>query len=243
MKNVKLLFVLIAISGLAFGARAELQDQGLKSIMDIIDKAIGELSQQGAQDGVEIDPAQLENAASTVVNLSRTLGTMSYSRLQCGQAEVLSEFTQRVQLMPEASRDPMRDAFQEGFDRSKETTPLLSEDECKRLTRSRVRSEPTDDANVAEDKKAAAAKAPDAKPVEEEVSVEDPKFRQLRIAEMSGQLAYKRRFCEDEKVFNRDYNEFLESVPEEYREEVKAAYWKGYQHGKRLNKNLTKERC
>jgi predicted secreted protein len=244
MKNVKLLFVLIALSGLAFGARAELQDQGLKSIMDIIDKAIGELSQQGAQDGAEVDPALLENATSTVVNLSRTLGTMSYSRLQCGQAEVLSEFTQRVQLMPEASRDPMRDAFQEGFDKSKDATPLLSEDECKRLTRSRVRSETTDEANVVEDKKPAEANAADTKPVEEEVSTEDPKFRQLRIAEMSGQLAFKRRFCEDdEKVFNRDYNEYLESVPEEYREEAKAAYWKGYQHGKRLNKNLTRDQC
>ena len=43
--------------------------------------------------------------------------------------------------MPEVSRDPMRDAFQEGFDKSKEETPLLSEDECQRLTRSRQRSE------------------------------------------------------------------------------------------------------
>ena len=33
-----------------------------------------------------------------------------------GEAAVLAEFTQRVQLMPPATRDPMRDAFQEGFD-------------------------------------------------------------------------------------------------------------------------------
>ena len=63
------------------------------------------------------------------------------------------------------------------------------------------------------------------------------------VAELSGQLAYKRRICQDEKVFNRDYNEYLESVPEEYREEVKSAYWKGFKHGKRLNKNLTKASC
>jgi hypothetical protein len=187
----------------------------------------------------------LENATTTVVNLSRTLGTLSYSRLQCGQAEVLSEFTQRVQLMPEASRDPMRDAFQEGFDRSKDETPLLSADECERLTRSRIRNENTDKANVKSDKSKEASKA-DVPAVEEakvETVIEDPKFRHLRVAELSGQLAYKSRFCEDEKVFNRDYNEYLESIPEEYREEVKSAYWKGYTHGKRMNKNLTKAQC
>ena len=118
MKLLKLLFVSIALSSLASGARAELQDQGLKSIMDIIDKAISQLDQQADSATGETDPAELENATSTVVTLSRTLGTLSYSRLQCGEAEVLSEFTQRVQLMPEASRDPMRDAFQEGFDKS-----------------------------------------------------------------------------------------------------------------------------
>jgi predicted secreted protein len=248
MKLLKLLFVIIALSGLASGARAELQDQGLKSIMDIIDKAISQLDQQtgSATDSAtgETDPAELENATSTVVNLSRTLGTLSYSRLQCGQAEVLSEFTQRVQLMPEASRDPMRDAFQEGFDKSKEETPLLSADECERLTRSRQRSESVDQANVQQEKpKAAAENKPEPKPVEEPVAAEDPKLRLLRIAELSGQLAYKRRFCQDEKVFNRDYNEYLESVPEEYREEVKSAYWKGFKHGKALNKNLTKAQC
>jgi predicted secreted protein len=137
----------------------------------------------------------------------------------------------------------MRDAFQEGFDKSKDETELLSQDECERLTRSRNRSEQGTEAKVREvpeaNKKAAAAK----QPVEEPAEAEDPKLRQMRIAEMSGQLAYKRRFCSDEKVFNRDYNEYLESVPEEYREEVKNAYWKGYQHGKRLNKGLTKDKC
>jgi predicted secreted protein len=247
MKYIKLLLVLLTLTGLASGARAELQDQGLKSIMDIIDKAIAELSQQRSDTTAESDPEQLQNAiktaTSTVVNLSRTLGTLSYSRLQCGQAEVLSEFTQRVQLMPEASRDLMRDAFQEGFDKSKDETPLLSDDECQRLTRSRQRSETEKEANVVEEKKPAKTAAPEAKPVEQEISPEDPKFRQLRIAEMSGQLAYKRRFCQDEKVFTRDYNEYLESIPEQYRDEVKSAYWKGYRHGKLLNKNLKKDQC
>ena len=249
MKFIKMLFVIIAMFSLASGARAELQDQGLKSIMDIIDKAISELAQQTSEADIASDPAELEgvikNATSTVVNLSRTLGTLSYSRLQCGQAEVLSEFTQRVQLMPEESRDPMRDAFQEGFDKSKDETSLLSEDECQRLTRSRIRTEKVDDANVTPDKSDEAADANKAavEEVKEVVVAEDPKFRHLRVAELSGQLAFKSRFCQDEKVFNRDYNEYLESIPEEYREEVKSAYWKGYKHGRRMNQNLTQASC
>ena len=242
MKSLKLLLVLFILSSQSFSARAELLDQGLNSIMQIIDKAIVELGQQATGESAEADAAALENATNTIVNLSRTLGTLSYSRLQCGEAGVLAEFTQRVQLMPEESRDPMRDAFQEGFDKSKEETPLLSTDECERLTRSRVRSEPVEEANVTEDKSAAEAE-PEVEEVEEELPPEDPKFRHLRIAELTGQLAYKRKFCEDEKVFNRDYNEYLESVPEEFREEVKSAYWKGFKHGKHLNKNLTREQC
>ena len=250
MKFIKLLFVVFALFSLVSGARAELQDQGLKSIMDIIDKAISELGKQTSEAAADSDAEEFEialkNATSTVVNLSRTLGTLSYSRLQCGQAEVLSEFTQRVQLMPEESRNPMRDAFQEGFDKSKEETALLSEDECQRLTRSRVRSEKVDDANVRQEKSNAAdaqKQKAKAEVVEEPVVAEDPRFRHLRVAELSGQLAFKRRFCQDEKVFNRDYNEYLESVPGEYREEVKTAYWKGYKRGKRLNKNLTQAQC
>jgi predicted secreted protein len=246
MKFIKLLFVIIAMFSLASGARAELQDQGLKSIMDIIDKAIDELAQQTSETDTASDPAELEglidNATSTVVNLSRTLGTLSYSRLQCGQADVLSEFTQRVQLMPEESRDPMRDAFQEGFDKSKDETSLLSEDECQRLTRSRIRTEKIDGANVTQDE-TLDVNQPVVEEVEEVVVAEDPKFRHLRVAELSGQLAFKSRFCQDEKVFNRDYNEYLESIPEDYREEVKSAYWKGYKHGERMNKNLTQAQC
>ncbi len=247
MKNWNLLIVLLALLSLVSGARAELRDQGLSSIMDIIDKAIVELEQQVVEGDEEADPAELEkameNAAATVINLSRTLGSLSYSRLQCGQADVLSEFTQRVQLMPEESRDPMRDAFQEGFDKSKEETPLLSQDECERLTRSRVRTEATDQANVQQDKSAAVDEKAEVEEVVEELAPEDPKFRYLRVAELSGQLAYKRRFCADEEVFNRDYNEYLQTIPEDYREEVITAYWKGYKHGKRLNKNLTQDKC
>ena len=248
MKTIKKLFSVLVLACLAGGAHAELNDQGLKSIMDIIDKAIESLNQQADATGDDADPAQreadLQNASSTVVNLSRTLGTLSYSRLQCGQAEVLSEFTQRVQLMPEDSRDPMRDAFQEGFDKSKEETPLLSEDECERLTRSRARSETVDEANVKQEKAPAAKPQPEQAKVEEApAEEEDPKLRHMRVAEMSGQLAYKRRFCENEKVFNRDYNEYLESVPQDYRAAAKDAYWKGYQRGKRLNKHLTRAQC
>ncbi len=175
--------------------------------------------------------------------MSRTLGTLSYSRLQCGEAAVLAEFTQRVQMMPDESRDPMRDAFQEGFDKSRDETELLSQDECERLTRSRKRSEAVEEANVAEDEKRRKTEQPVVEKVEEVAPAEDPKLRHLRIAEITGQLAYKRKFCQDEKVFNRDYNEYLESVPQDYREEVKTAYWKGYKRGKRLNKNLTQDKC
>jgi len=256
MKPTKFLLPLILLLTLVPAARAELLDQGLNSIMEIIDRAIAELNQKAPEDGEgetgdkaaeggeKPDPGALENATSTVVNLSRTLGTLSFSRLQCGEAGVLAEFTSRVQKMPEESRDAMRDAFQEGFDKSKQDSPLLSQDECERLTASRQRREAAAEANVkeVEDKKKQAA----AKKAEPEVATnapEDPKFRQLRIAELSGQLAYRRRICDGEKVFNRDYNEYLESIPEEYRDEAKAAYWKGYKHGKILNKNFDRSQC
>jgi hypothetical protein len=242
MKILKLLFALLCLSSVSLAAHAEIQDQGLQSIMDIIDKAIAELNQK-VEDGVEADPAALENASSTVVNLSRTLGTLSYSRLQCGEAAVLAEFTQRVQLMPDATRDPMRDAFQEGFDKSKEETPILSQDECERLTRSRKSNDSPADANVNAEKSEAKVAEPSVEEIEEVLPPEDPKFGHLRVAELTGQLAYKHKFCEDETVFTRDYNEYLETIPEEYREEVKTAYWRGYKHGKRLHKNLTREQC
>jgi len=243
MKSLKLLLPLLLLSNLIPAARAELQDQGLNSIMQIIDKAIEDMSQAPAEDGGEVDPSITENAVSAIVSLSRTLGTLSYSRLQCGEAGVLAEFTQRVQLMPDESRDSMRDAFQEGFDKSKEETPLLSQDECERLTRSRQRVETTEEANVKQEQPRNTTAKTVKKEEVDQTPAEDPKIRHLRIAEVSGQLAYKRKFCQDEKVFTRDYNEYLESIPEEYREDVKTAYWKGYKHGKRINKNLTQDSC
>ncbi|MCP4429398.1 MAG: hypothetical protein GY806_00315 [Gammaproteobacteria bacterium] len=233
-----------ALCCLSFVIHAELQDQGLNSIMQIIDKAIDDAidAEQVRQDETEEQATARKAAAqATVANLSRTLGTLSYSRLQCGEAGVLAEFTQRVLRVAEENRDAMRDAFQEGFDKSKEGTELLSEDECRRLTESRQRSETKEVANVAEDpeQKKAGKKVEVVEPEPEE----DPRVRLLRIAELSGQLAYKRQFCEGKKVFNRDYNEYISGVPDALRNEVKTAYWKGFKHGKRLNKNLTKSQC
>lgn len=229
--------------GLSFTAGAEIQDQGLNSILMIIDKAIGEISSldenENEEDPVDI-AASLETANATVVNLSRTLGILSYSRLQCGEATILSEFTQRVQQMPDQSRDAMRDAFQEGFDKSADETKLLSKDECKRLTQSRLRAEKVDEPNVEQEQKPAEGKN---EAVVEEKPDESPKLQYLRIAEISGQLAFKTKICMSNNVFTRDYNEFIEGVPEVYREEVKSAYWKGYKHGERLNKNLTEDQC
>ena len=158
MSSIKsALITLCALSALSFSSHAELQDQGLNSILQIIDKAIAEIALQDPDtlaEDAEFDPLLIETATVTIVNLSRTLGTLSYSRLQCGEAEVLAEFTQRVQKMPEQSRNLMRDAFQEGFDKSKFDTALLSDDECKRLTqsRSRVESEVEALVDVGEDK-------------------------------------------------------------------------------------------
>ncbi len=242
MKFLKLLLVASLFLGTLAPALAELQDQGLSSIMSIIDKAIEDMGAQDSDDE-EANALAIANSTATIVNLSRTLGNLSYSRLQCGEAGVLAEFTQRVQQMPETSRDAMRDAFQEGFDKSKEETPLLSQDECARLTRSRNRSEQETEANVAEEKTDVPVAEVETPEVEAEPVVEDPRFRHLRIAELSGQLAYKRKFCEDEEVFNRDYNEYLESVPSEYRDDVKDAYWRGYKRGKSLNRNLTEAQC
>jgi predicted secreted protein len=219
-----------------------LADQGLSSVMSIIDLAIEKYKSQTAQNE-NADPEQVKKdqktATDTVVNLSRTLGKLSYSRLQCGQAEVLAEFTQRVQQLPQDFRDPMRDAFQEGFEQGKKETPLLSEDECARLTESRTRGDKAVQPKVdgVEETK------PEAKPEPEPVVAEDPKFKQLRIAELSGQLAYRRKFCGDKKVISRDFNEVIAQMPEEIQEEAKASYWKGYKHGKRLNKGLTKAKC
>ena len=62
MKFLKLLFMLLALLSLASGARAELQDQGLSSIMDIIDKAIVELNLQAGEGNPDIDPADVNRS-------------------------------------------------------------------------------------------------------------------------------------------------------------------------------------
>ncbi len=237
------LIMLCTLSVLSFSGHAELQDQGLNSILQIIDKALEDISnREPSGDNAEAEVAALENATQTIVNLSKTLGSLSYSRLQCGEADVLSEFTQRVQKMPEQGRDSMRDAFQEGFDNSKDDTQLLSEDECVRLTQARVRTEVVDETNVVEENQKKGAEQPVAEK-EPELPPEEPRLRHLRIAELSGQLAYKRKICDGEKVFTRDYNAFLKSVPEDYLQEVKDMYWKGYKHGKRMNPDLSSDTC
>ncbi len=242
MSRLTIAFILLCtLSALSFSSYAELQDQGLNSIMQIMDKAISEIGgEDSSGDDAEKDPAALDTATTTIVNLSKTLGSLSYSRLQCGEADVLSEFTQRVQQMPDESRDAMRNAFQAGFDKSKGETALLSDDECKRLTQSRIRTETVDETNVIEEEH---KKEVTQEVVEQELSPEEPRLRHLRIAELSGQLAYKRKICDGDEVFTRDYNAFLDSVPEEYLEEVKNIYWKGYQHGRRLNPNLSGDSC
>ncbi len=236
-------FILCALSALAFSSYAELQDQGLNSILQIIDKAISEIDNKDSDDDGEneADSAAPETANSAIVNLSKTLGSLSYSRLQCGEADVLSEFTQRVQQMPEASRDAMRNAFQAGFDNSKGETELLSEDECRRLTQSRIRTETVDETNVVEEGQKQESRQEEV--AEPELPSEEPRLRHLRIAELSGQLAYKRKICDGDLVFTQDYNAFIETVPEEYQEEVKDIYWKGYKHGKRMNPNLSGDSC
>lgn len=235
--------LLIALSFSFSGAALALQDQGLKSIISIIDKAIDEYQNKLADK--EADPAQQEAivkaASSTIVNLSRTLGKLSYSRLQCGQADVLAEFTLRVQKMPEDVRDPMRDAFQQGFDQSRDETPLLSEDECERLTQSRNLGDKEIDNNVKEEKEKKALEEKQAEKAPK--PPEDPQLKHLRIAELSGQLAYKRKFCGDNQVVTRDFNEVIGKMPEDFQEKAKEAYWKGYKHGKRMNKNLSKDNC
>ncbi len=236
--------LLICLSFLSPSSALALQDQGLSSVMDIIDKAVQAFTATSAEEQVSEDEAAKtsEAASATVVNLSRTLGKLSYSRLQCGQADVLAEFTQRVQKMPQAFRDPMRDAFQEGFDKSKAETPLLSEDECERLTQSRIRGENQIEANVEDEKKDKPKKAGEKKPkvVEE---VEDPALKHMRIAELSGQLAYRRKFCGDNKVITRDFNEVISKMPEQFQSDAKKAYWKGYKHGKQLNKDFNRDQC
>lgn len=239
---IKKLSILLILQGFVLSPMvAALDDQGLSSIMSIIDRAIEEYNTDPTTDEGE-DASSQQSASNTVINLSRTLGKLSYSRLQCGQADVLAEFTQRVQQLPVDFRDPMRDAFQQGFDQSKQETPLLSEDECARLTQSRTRGNREVEARVKEEESTKGQLQAEQE-VEQPVEVEDPKLRYLRIAELSGQLAYRRKFCGDDKVVKRDFNQLIGSMPTGFRSEAKDAYWQGYQRGKRLNQGLRREAC
>ncbi len=235
MSSIKTALIVLCV--LSFSSHAELQDQGLNSILQIIDKAIVEVNMDKQAEGYDVEA--VENATAAIITLSKTLGNLSYSRLQCGQANVLAEFTQRVQEVSEENRNPMRDAFQEGFDKSKDETVLLSDDECRRLTESRTRDDAVDDTLVEVDEEAEPA-------VEEVVEVPDldePRKRHMRMAELSGQLAFKTMFCQGKQVFTRDYNAFMKTVPEEFQQEVKDTYWKGYKHGQRMNPYLTSDAC
>jgi len=242
---MKTLTTTLLILMLSTSAHSALNDQGLNSIISIIDKAITTLAtdknapaKTDANAKVKTDEEiATELSNSILVNMARTLGKLSFSRLQCGEATVLGEFTKRVQAAPEQYQNFMRIAFQEGFDKSKADTKLLSDDECKRLTESRQLK-----AKKVEDK----VKAPnkETKTAKKEVQVkEDPFLKQLRLANMAGQLAYKRKFCGDKKIINKDFNDIISKMPKDKQKIGKKTYWKGYQHGKRMNKNLTINNC
>jgi predicted secreted protein len=239
MKKIVLIMLLGQL--LFVGAAQALEDQGLNSIISIIDKAVEEFNQKPVDENAsdEDKKKQIASAASTIVNLSRTLGKLSYSRLQCGQADVLAEFTARVQKVPHEIQNQMRDAFQLGFDKSKAEEKLLSADECARLTQSRNLGEKNVEAKVEQDKE----DKKQAEVVKKPKPEVDPKLRHLRLAELTGQLAYKRKFCGDKNVVTRDFNEVISKMPQPFQKEAKQAYWKGYKHGKRLNKNLSADKC
>ncbi|MBL7003525.1 MAG: hypothetical protein ISR69_05830 [Gammaproteobacteria bacterium] len=243
---MKQLFISIILAlSVSSNAYAELNDQGLNSIISIIDLAITSLSKEDSKEDSDKNNANLANdekiaqdlSSSTIVNMARTLGKLSFSRLQCGEATVLGEFTQRVQSAPTAYQNLMRAAFQEGFDKSKGDTKLLSDDECKRLTESRqLKSKKADD-------KVEAPKVEKKVKAEVEKPKEDPALKHMRLAHMVGQLAYKKKYCGDAKVATTDFNQVIGSMPKEVQKRAKEAYWKGYRQGKRMNKNLTLEQC
>lgn len=216
-------------------AHAELNDQGLNSIISIIDKAIDTLALEKTDDK-NVEETAVSN--SVLVNMARTLGKLSFSRLQCGEASVLGEFSKRVQAAPQAYQNLMRIAFQEGFDKSKATTKFMSDDECKRLIESR---------KIKTEVVKAKLKAPKERLVEEKEAEEDPEedpsLKYMRIAHLMGQFAYKKKFCGDNKIFNKDFNEITSNMPNDMQKKGKESYWKGYKQGERMNKNLTLDQC
>lgn len=229
-----ILSIIISLS-LFTHASAELNDQGLNSIISIIDKAIETMAadEAGAEQKTEEDIS-----SNTIIGMARTLGKLSFSRLQCGEADVLSEFTQRVQAVPDAYKNAMRTAFQEGFDKSKASSKLLSPDECERLTESRQLKATEPDSKV-DAPKEKSSKQQAKQPTE----AEDPKLKHLRLAHMTGQFAFKKKYCGDKKIITKDFNDIILQMPKELQDEGKKAYWKGYNQGKRMNTNLTKDQC
>lgn len=239
---MKILISIFLIAFLSTATHAELNDQGLNSIISIIDKAIISLKTPPVDGDAKTDDKdsadkEIDLSNSVIVNMAKTLGKLSFSRLQCGEANVLGEFTKRVQSAPEAYQNLMRVAFQEGFDKSKSETKLLSDDECKRLTESRqLKAKKVDD-------KVKAPKQKIAKEVIEPEVEEDPALKHMRLAHMAGQFAYKKKFCGDKKIINKDFNDIIANMPKEMQKDGKKSYWKGYNQGKRMNKNLSLERC
>ncbi len=243
MKTLTQFFLILLLSTSAY---AELNDQGLNSIISIIDKAISTLSsdkEEPKTTDANNTPEQTDKekiaalSNSVVVNMARTLGKLSFSRLQCGEASVLGEFTKRVQAAPEQYQNLMRIAFQDGFDKSKSSTKLLSDDECKRLTESRQLK-----ATKVEDKVKAPKKLAETAKPEKKVE-EDPFLKHKRLAHMAGQFAYKKKFCGDKQIVNKDFNDIIAKMPKAKQKEGKKIYWKGYQQGKRMNKGLTLDKC
>lgn len=238
------ILITFALALVFLPTHAELNDQGLISIISIIDKAIESTKSTAANPSENNNPPKTaeelakELSSSTIVNMARTLGNLSFSRLQCGETSVLGEFTKRVQSAPELYQNAMRSAFQEGFDKSKASTKLLSKDECKRLTESRQIK-----ATQAEAKVDAPKKAQQPKQAQKQKPAEDPSLKYKRIAYITGQFAYKKKYCGDKKVINRDFNEVIKPMPKDMQDIAKKSYWKGYKQGKRMNKNLTADHC
>jgi len=236
------LFLLLA-PGLSIQADT-LNDQGLDSLLAIIDKASANLIKKAADESAE-EPAeeqqQGEIASGTIVNLSRTLGRLGYSRLQCGETGVLSEFTKRVQLLPVELREGMRAAFQEGFDRSKSDTDLISEDECKRLKESRsVGSQQAKGASAAnvETDQAPPPKAKKQAAPEVVKTPEDEAQRFERIARITGQMASRYQMCGDRKELEKLYLQMMEKIPQDFKARSQKAYYKGLKQGRRLNQGF-----
>lgn len=239
------LFGLLLWLSAGLASAQSLNDQGLDSLLAIIDKATqtalkpeSNNEANNNQEGTTDSAAAAAIALKTVVNLSRTLGRLGYSRLQCGETGVLSEFTKRVQLLPTETREAMRAAFQEGFDRSKGETELISEDQCERLRQSRSlgaqQAKEAAEANVETSRKATPKKT--APKVEQVKTPEEEQQRYMRIAQITGQLASRHQLCGDKAALQKLYREMMQGIPKDFKADAKKSYSEGLKHGQRLNK-------